>query len=585
MATNQTTSCDAAGFLVFSDLCTSYSAGGLLTAVVHVPEIAIKAIASVPLLTAQLNSVAWIISTALVLFITPILIFTLLCYAWSLKSVGPARKTLSTIFILLLWPVVPMLGVIAVTLLWSVLALVVMAFIVVLPLAGTVYVIWLFCAVLSSWKDDLERSHSDYVDITFFELGAGLFVAGVSACTTAPLVGCLALIKSPLVFLAVVAHVGYKGAKGIRECFKECFPWSIPFIPMVTLPYIAIIVVVIALATPASILVKAVASILWPGYVACGMLQTFGARRGESRRGLCTILAEASRAAYQCVWLSDIITNVWLVRRGPELAEQALEEMIKIAKGEITTLSADVRAVSCLPPVVIGVLGRGGQDGAPPTAWGIDLAVIARTVNMKLDVVEAAWSSFFQQTNDIGKRVMDEGLVTVDYISTCPPALIIGLPALVAYDAIRRSPKGKDLLILANGVTLTAKGYREGSFAMEAWRELMAAKRALERADISREEAKVLEAFMLSGGAPIDELPEVLATTITGSAHLAGPDGTSLPPKLSAIYNPIYALAYRLGRQATFKDHMSKLVYAPLCDYTPRLNSTHSNSVICSDLV
>ena len=173
MATNQTTSCDAAGFLVFSDLCTSYSAGGLLTAVVHVPEIAIKAIASVPLLTAQLNSVAWIISTALVLFITPILIFTLLCYAWSLKSVGPARKTLSTIFILLLWPVVPMLGVIAVTLLWSVLALVVMAFIVVLPLAGTVYVIWLFCAVLSSWKDDLERSHSDYADITFFELERG----------------------------------------------------------------------------------------------------------------------------------------------------------------------------------------------------------------------------------------------------------------------------------------------------------------------------------------------------------------------------------------------------------------------------
>ena len=76
---------------------SSYAAGGLMRALLSVPGITLTAIHDVPSQTFNLNSVAWALSVALILLITPIAFITGLQCIFAVAA-GPARKTLSTLF-------------------------------------------------------------------------------------------------------------------------------------------------------------------------------------------------------------------------------------------------------------------------------------------------------------------------------------------------------------------------------------------------------------------------------------------------------------------------------------------------------
>ena len=541
---------------------SSYRSHGLLSTFASLPATTMWATSQVPSLVVDLNSVAFFISCALVLLATPVVIATLLHYVWMLRSIGPARKTLSTVFIVLLWPIVPLLCSVGAALIWSVLALGVMAFIVLLPPVATIYATGSFIGTVQAWREN-ERQNTQHLvaeDITFLELGIALVVAAISLCTTAPLVALFSLIKSPFLFLAVVGRTSYSLLKALFKCVCECrgFAWLAIFVPPLFALCLVGIVVIVALCTAASVLAKVVASVLWPGYVACGMLRSLGTRR--ERRGCSTILLEAAQAAYQVLWVSDIITNVWILFKDNELIQRSVKELVELASGERRELSHEVQCLSFLPPVVIGTLR---QDGG----WRVDLERIAKAVHMEPDVLEMAWTSFFQQMNAVGKRMMDKELLTPDYVSECPMALLIGLPALVVLEAIAKSPRGKEALVLANGYTILPKSWNAQSFAGKAWARLMEAKRAHEAAssgvapDIEKG-GEMLEGILLSGGAPADELPPLLAAVVASAGD------ASLPPRLAAIHKPIYALVYEMAQQPVYKTQFNRAVYEPLVDYS-----------------
>ena len=77
----------------------------------------------------------------------------------------------------------------------------------------------------------------------------------------------------------------------------------------------------------------------------------------------------------------------------------------------------------------------------------------------------------------------------------------------------------------------------------------------------------MLEAVLLAGGAPLEELPPMLRDAICSSV---GEDG-NLPPSLAAVQKPLYALAYRMAGQSTFKESFMSLVYDKLTNYKPRV--------------
>lgn len=248
-----------------------------------------------------------------------------------------------------------------------------------------------------------------------------------------------------------------------------------------------------------------------------------------------------------------------------ELTRLALEEIVEMASGARQELSAEVQRVSCLPPVVIGVLLDGGS-------WRVDVNRIAHELNMDADVLERSWTSFFSQMNDVGERMMDRELLTPDYLSECPPALLIGLPALVLCDAIARSPEGQEVLELASGVRITSFTRPKSAFADLGWRLLMEAKKAHVAAKAAKalevnegiNGMALLEAVMLAGGAPLQDLSPLLAVSVAATG------GDGLPPLLAAVQKPIYALVYQMSQQAVFKSHFNRAVYGPLSEYVPQ---------------
>lgn len=543
-------------------LQSSYASGGIVSSLSSVPSITLAAIHDVPSQVFNLNSVAWAISVALLLLITPIAFITGLQCCWSVAA-GPARKTLSTLFLFVLWPLFPVVGAVGLAALWAVLGLVVMVFIIVGPLAAVSSFTWMFISGAYDWRQEQQRlaRNQPVDDITFLELALALIVAPLSACTTAPIVACLTILKSPIVFICTTCSTAYN----ISPMFNpNNWGWFSIFIPPLFLVILAGLILLVALGTIASILIKIAASVLWPSYVACGMLRSVGARRQV--RSCKTIIWHSLQAAYQVVWFSDIITNAAILMR-PGLASKASEEILQLATGTRRELSDEVKRVSCLPSVIIGIVAQDERAG-----WRLNAQALARALNLNVDIVQGGWDSFFTEMTKLGKLYLDRELLTTEYVEESPPALLIGLPALVILEACKRSPKGLHALKLANGLQIGDGGLprpKHTGFAMEAWDSLMEAKRAYEAAIQQKglpAQSNMLEAVLLAGGAPLDELPPMLKAAISSSV---GDDG-NLPPTLNAVQKPLYALAYKMAAENIFKNSFMSLVYEKLSDYEPR---------------
>ena len=543
---------------------SSYAAGGLIRAFLSVPGVTLTAIHNVPSHAVNLNSVGWAISVDLILLITPIAFITgLQCI--SAVAAGPARKTLSTLFLLILWPLFPIVCAVGLAALWAVLGLVVTGFIVSGPLIAVGTFTYQFIGAAHEWRQEQQRiaRNQPVDDISFLELAIALIVAVLSACTTAPIVAAITIIKSPIVFLCTVSSTAYQLTCGDARIFRDWGLFSI-FIPPLFLVILTGLILVVALGTVASILIKIASAVLWPSYVACGMLRSVGARRQV--RGCKTILWHSLQAAYQVVWFSDIVTNAAILMR-PSLVSKAADEIMQLATGTRQELSADVKRVSCLPSVIIGIVAQDGRAG-----WRLNAQAVARALNLDVDIVQGGWDSFFNEMAKMGKEYLDKELLTTEYVEESPPALLIGLPALVCLEACKRSPKGLHALTLANGLTIGDGGLarpKHTGFGMEAFDMLMQAKSAHEAAVEEKAlpaQSEMLVAVLLAGGAPLDELPPMLRGAISSSV---GEDG-NLPPLLAAVQKPLYALAYKMAAEHIFKESFVSLVYEKLSDYEPK---------------
>ncbi len=539
-------------------------ADGFAHAYLKVPAAAMWALGQVPGLVFRLNSVAFAVSCMLALLATPVVLFSALQCVWALNSIGPARKTLSTTFLLVLWPLAVAVAYTCLAIVWFVLGLGVVAFIWVTPVFVLSSVLWYTLPTLAAWRDRERANASRAVaeDITFLELGLALLAAVVSACTTAPLVAALSLVKSPLVFLGITLVSLDAVLKALGEMVR-----SAPFTVLIYLPALALasagVVIGVGLGTALSVLVKVIGAVLWPGYVACGMLRTLGTRRQARARSCRTILVHATKAAYQVVWLSDILTNASIMMR-TSVAARAAWELAEVASGHRVELSEEVRRFSCLPTVTIGTLG-GDAD------WLVDFDALAKVLDVGARTLEEMWTSFFHQMNGVGRSMLDRGMLTPDFVEELPPALLIGLPSIVLLRAIERSPKGQKVLVLArSGIKVTAATRPRGAACDAAWVSLMEAKDAHEAAGaggaLDESGKAALEAYMLAGGAPAADLPPVLAAA---HARAIG-EGDALPPSLAAIHKPLYNVVYKMAKEGVYKQHFSKQVYESLCSHEPR---------------
>ena len=359
----------------------------------------------------------------------------------------------------------------------------------------------------------------------------------------------LTLVKGPIL-LASAAVVGAYHIVEVLCNMVDGFCLCMPLAFLVMAIAYAATLCLVAIGICFSALAKFVASFLWPAYISSGWLRSLGARRRRS--GACLKpLVQGSKAAYQVLWAADLITNAFIysVFDKGKLFAQVREEFTEMVRGDREALSLECRAISCLPPVIVGIF-RGDT-------WDVEAVLVhaAQELNVAVDVVRAAWASLGEQMQVHAHEGVKAGLLTDEYVDEAPPGLVIGLPARVLLETIERSP-GEDEILLASGLTVSAQHRPRTKFGEAVWQHLSDAKGALNAALPAPKERALIVASLLAGGAEADEMPAALAA--------ACKEFDAMPAERRVacrkVVSPLIAAALECSREPLFCCELQRLM-------------------------
>lgn len=484
----------------------------------------------------------FVVSYVAALLSFPLLLFVALYLVWSIASVGPARKTFSSIIIIVVSvPLYPVLAALLLGLIWMVLAFVVLMGSVVGPLALFSFM-WVQIHEKASDFIEKQRSESPVVeDIGFADLLFGLLL-GLLCMSTFGVAACLlTLLKSPLVLLGCMLH-------GVLQTIPPLFKASGCWFPLWFIGWCFVFVAGIfsvVIAIPVSALVKLALGGIWPAYIATGWLRHFtggGRRRG---RNCCDALVQSIKAGYQILWASDVLTNACIVGDFG-LLQQVADEFAEMAKGRRDQLSPECSRISCLPPVVIGLFTG---------TWEMTERAVASTLRVSLSVVRSAWVGLRNQMASVLHDAIARGIMSEEEALEVPPWLVLGLPARVLLDTVERSPPGE--LRLESGLCITAdSALHFGRFESAVWENLQRAVSLRTQSPPTFYERDCLSGALLAGGGDESELPEGLADSVERFESLPEPRLSHL----EAIRSCLVAVAVECTRQYAFRSELQKVI-------------------------
>jgi len=303
---------------------------------------------------------------------------------------------------------------------------------------------------------------------------------------------------------------------------------------------------VAALAVLVSVLLKLLASAIWPAYVTSGWLRFFGPQGTRRRDCSCrTAVSQGFKASYQVLWFSDVFTNAFILG-DLSLLHKVVDEFGDFARGRRDDLSSECRRLSCLPPVKIGLFGGG--------SWDLAAQEVAQKLGVSTNKVDEAWRSLARQMIRIGREAVADDLLTSDWVASVPAELCIGLPARSMLETLERSHRGA--IVLSSGLVITSDRRPTGPLFDELWERLMEARDALDAAVLSGTERESLCAALLAGGGAPGALPLRLATAVEGFERL--------PPEqhgvCQAILRPLIAVSVTCSKQQAYKEKLMLVI-------------------------
>lgn len=286
------------------------------------------------------------ICAALVLICVPIGLFTTIQTLWSWSAIGQTRKTLTTCLILLLWWTLPLLAVFLLAWSWAVVGILLETAIWVLPPTFIFFgCYWGLRGAAEVRRLEREKQPTTD-DITLSELVYVLLVTVSSCIITGTILFWLTLLKSPFLFIGVMFHGSCIAIKQIFSLSNRVEAWALLLLIIAFAVGFFVAMPCVGLAIAVSWLLEVTIATLWPPFVAHYGWQ--GKQRHEWIR--IESLLDAVKAAYQVVWVADLLTNAAMFGK-VEMAVQVAGECREIAKGQRRALSNECQHVTLLPPI------------------------------------------------------------------------------------------------------------------------------------------------------------------------------------------------------------------------------------------
>ena len=323
---------------------------------------------STPQIAKEIGKYGFWMSAKLCAIGAPVVFILVLSAVWSLARVGKVRKTLSTVLICCLFPVLYTMIIVAVLLFsWTATAVVVTyGTTMLLPIFVLTALHWFGFSVAGEFiKKQINTIIDDdeVGDISLSDLIVAVVVFLFSLPSTCIIVCVLTLLKSPFVIISVVCSLSYSTLRSICGMILSSV-WAIWFLPLFAIGF-AIGVPLVIVSVILSIAIKILLAALWPSYVASGWIRSLRSRRRQPaiRHPIKTI-KQAMRAAYQVIWFSDALTNVVILEsvtcfndRFGKKYRKFKDEIQEVACGDRIEFSHSVKKLTFFPPPkVVGVL-------------------------------------------------------------------------------------------------------------------------------------------------------------------------------------------------------------------------------------
>ena len=502
---------------------------------------------------------------AAAIVLMPVILYSALCMVWSLAQVGRARKSMSSVFIVLLGiPLYPILSALLMALLWVSVRVVGLACVTLGPVALVAFVWGRLIEAKTSFIEHQQTLEPDVQDITCWQMLLGLVVGVCSLCTAGLLTAVCSLLKAPLLivvlfcrawawfvqsWLELVGCCQRRDAESPSSSDSDsesqvCCLWA--WFPIILAAWIVAVLLGTCLAVLGVgilMVIELLASTIYPAYITSGWLRYAGGRRRYG--STCLALKQGLTACVQVCWTFDVGTNMMICQDFSEY-RATLDELAGAMRG---SEAGRCSRLSCLPRLDVGL-----ADGS----WDFALQEIARQLGLGSDEVDEAWRSLARQMIVIGRGAIENGWFSRDWVSELPAELCLGLPARTLLDTIERSSSGA--LRMSSGLVINEQDRPRGQFFDEIWQHFTEAKNARAQVQVSEEEHRCLEAMLLAGGG--GNLPEGLAAVLA--------EAEAMPPfrleALRQVQRPLMAISILLSRKSDFKDRLQVVINGITCD-------------------
>lgn len=181
-------------------------------------------------------------------------------------------------------------------------------------------------------------------DITFAELSQVLLIATCSSIITGMILFWLILLKSPLIFMGVMYHGSWTVLEKILGLTDHIGAWVLLILIAFCVGF-CLMLPCVGLAIAMSWLMFVTLATLWPPYVA-----HYGWPGQRRQRFNQVVWTGACTAAYQVLWIADLLTNAAIVGRS-DIPLKVFSDCEEIAKGRRLAFSLECQSFAKLPPI------------------------------------------------------------------------------------------------------------------------------------------------------------------------------------------------------------------------------------------
>jgi len=485
----------------------------------------------------------------------PVILYATLAMVWSLAAVGPARKFMTTFFILFLGiPLYPILTFLLLAVFWFVAGILGFVLVTLGAIALVAFLWWQLIDAKVRFVRRQQETRVQTEDISCMHLSLGMVLGVSSLCTFGLCAFACTIIKAPFLLISGFIQAWWRFGKAWLELVRSpnvdscCLWWWFPLILATFIVLVALGVCAAMMLIPVSALVKLLVSAIWPAYVTAGWLRFVG-QRGTRRhdRSCFAAVEQGVKAAYQVLWASDVFTNALILGKLDKFAY--LDDYVR---GRRDDLDEEFRDLSCLPPVLVGLFGG---------SWDLAQQAIAEQLGIGKDDVEEAWRSLARQMIRIGREAVDDDMVTEKWVMSIPAELCIGLPARTMLETLERSPVDGEI-VLSSGLVLRHSDRPRGEFFDKMWQHLMEARDARWAVQLSKADRDCLCAALLAGGGSVDDLPPTLKTAVLSFEQLPAARHSAC----QAILRPLVAASLMCSRSEAFKSKLALTIEAITSD-------------------